>query len=187
MIKLRVVQFWQLMVGTGFLLLAIGLVMIFLPPGVGESEPFTIEFFEAQIEGTEMGLALIVLGLSCFLIGRKDLADLRTYQAVQSDLQKTSTLTAKLVANRVEKTLNVLADKTIRLVGDPEFDLEQTRQEMWEIQNGPESDQGISRTINQAERGLELLKALEREGYSIRGVMDGGDLPYSGEEDGSNK
>ena len=80
MIKLRTVHFWQLMVTTGFLLLTIGLVMIFLPPEVGESDPFLIEFFAAKIEGSEMGLALIVLGLSCFLIGRKDLADLRTYQ-----------------------------------------------------------------------------------------------------------
>ena len=183
MIKLRTVHFWQLMVGTGFLLLAIGLVMIFLPPGMGESVPFTIEFFEAKIEGSEMGLALIVLGLSCFLIGRKDLADLRAYQAIQKNLRKTSTLTAKLVANRVERTLNGLPDKTIRLVADPEFDLEQTRQDMWEIQNGPYSDQGVSRTINQAERGLELLKALEREGYSIKGVMDGGELPSYGNED----
>jgi hypothetical protein len=187
MIKLRVVQFWQLMVGTGFLLLAIGFVMIFLPPGVGESEPFLIEFFEAKIESSEMGLALIVLGLSCFLIGRKDLADLRTYQAVQSDLRKTSTLTAKLVANRVEKTLNGLTDNAIRLVAGPEFDLEQTRQEMWEIQNRPDSDQGISRTINQAERGFELLKALEREGYSVRGVMEEGEQAPYGKEDGSFK
>ena len=80
-----------------------------------------------------------------------------------------------------------LPDKTIRLVGDPEFDLEQTRQEMWEIQNGTDSDQGVSGTINQAERGLELLKALEREGYSVRGVMDEGDLTSYNEENGPFK
>ena len=52
------IRFWHLMVGTGFILLIIGLVMIFLPPGVGDSEPFLIEFFEASIEGSEMGLGI---------------------------------------------------------------------------------------------------------------------------------
>ncbi len=86
------IRFWHLMVGTGFALLIIGLVMIFLPPGIGDSEPYVIEFFEASIEGSEMGLALIVLGLSCFLIGRKDLADLRTTRGIQEELGKTSIL-----------------------------------------------------------------------------------------------
>lgn len=168
--ELRRVRFWHLMVGTGFTLLAIGLVMIFLPPGVGDSEPFLIEFFEAKIEGSEMGLALIVLGLSCFLIGRKDLADLRTYQAVQRDLSKTSTLTAKLVASRVERTLNSLPDTNsslARLASKPELDMAGTRLALKEIQNGVNTDQKPSGIIRQAERGMELLEALEREGFSM--------------------
>ena len=70
--KLGRIRFWHLMVGTGFTLLAIGLVLIFLPPGVGDSEPFLIEFFEASIEGTEMGLALI--GIVLFAIPHKTTA-----------------------------------------------------------------------------------------------------------------
>ena len=163
MIKLNRIRFWHLMVGTGFALLLIGLVLIFLPPGVGDSDPYLIEFFEARIEGTEMGLALIVLGLSCFLIGRKDLADLRTVGAVQEDLQKTSTLTAKLIADRVDKTLNGMVDQPIKLTLMPDLDVGETK----EIQNGGGEDQEISRIIHQAESGMELLKALEREGYSI--------------------
>jgi hypothetical protein len=163
---LRKVRFWHLMVGTGFTLLAIGLVMIFLPPGVGDSDPFLIEFFEARIEGTEMGLALIVLGLSCFLIGRKDLADLRTVQGFQQDLQKTSALAARLVADKVDKTLNGLPEPA-GLAAVQDLDAEEIRRVLKETLDGRGGDQEISLIIAQAESGLELLQALEGEGYSI--------------------
>ncbi|TFG48917.1 MAG: hypothetical protein E4H33_03295, partial [Anaerolineales bacterium] len=136
MTALKRVRFWHLMVGTGFALLTIGLVMIFLPPGVGDAGPFLIEFFEAKIEGSEMGLALIVLGLSCFLIGRKDLADLRTYQQVQSDLKKSSTLTAKLVASKVEKTFLGMPTGPTHLVTQPDLDVDETRLALKNLQNG---------------------------------------------------
>jgi hypothetical protein len=164
---LRKIRFWQLMVGTGFVLLTIGLILIFLPPGVGDSDPYLIEFFEAKIEGTEMGLALIVLGLSCFLIGRKDLSDLRAVQVVRGDLQKTSTLTAKLVADRVARVYNELPAGLTKLASNPDLDVGLTRRDLLAIQNGDDPDRKTSHTIGQAERGLELLDALEREGYSI--------------------
>jgi hypothetical protein len=167
MINLKRIRFWQLMVGTGFGLLTIGLVLIFLPPGVGDSGPFAIEFFEASIEGSEMGLALIVLGLSCFLIGRKDLADLRAYRGVQEDLGKTSTLAAKLVAERVSQTFNGLPAQPAHLSSLPDLDLEVTRRDLKNLQNGGAHGQALSQTIDQAEKGMELLEALEREGYSI--------------------
>ncbi len=165
--KLGRIRFWHLMVGTGFALLAIGLVLIFLPPGVGDSEPFLIEFFEASIEGTEMGLALIVLGLSCFLIGRKDLADLRAYRSVQQDLDKTSILTAKLVAGRVARTFNNLPAQPTNLRTLPDLDVEGTRRDLMNLQSGDILEGDFSRMISQAERGLKLLEALEREGYSV--------------------
>ena len=164
---LRRIRFWHLMVGVGFALLVIGLVMIFLPPGVGDSEPFVIEFFEASIESSEMGLALIVLGLSCFLIGRKDLADLRTYREMQVDLAKTSTLTAKVVAERVSRTFNDLPAQPARLRSLPDLDLEVARLEMKKLQNGSVDGQSLADTIDQAEKGLVLLDALKKEGYSI--------------------
>lgn len=161
------IRFWHLMVGTGLCLLVIGLVMIFLPPGIGDSEPFAIEFFEASIEGSEMGLALIVLGLSCFLIGRKDLSDLRAYQGVQEDLGKTSTLAARLVASRVSRTFNDLPAQPSRLQSLPDMDVDGTRRDLQAIQNGATLEGGFSQLISQAESGLELLEALEREGYSV--------------------
>ena len=165
--KLGPVRFWHLMVGVGFLLLLIGLVLIFLPPEVGDSDPYLIEFFEAKIEGTEMGLALIVLGLSCFLIGRKDLANLREVQSVRGDLKKTSTLTARLVAEQVARTFDGIPDQPNKLATAPDLDVGSTRQELKRIQNGTEENQELSQIIEQAESGLALLKALEREGYSI--------------------
>jgi len=161
------IRFWHLMVGTGFALLIIGLVMIFLPPGVADSEPYAIEFFEASIEGSEMGLALIVLGLSCFLIGRKDLADLRTTRGIQEELGKTSTLAAKLVADKVEKTFRDLPARPDRLATLPDLDLNQTRQDLRIFKNGGNRDGSTAHAIQQAEQGMELLKALEKEGYSI--------------------
>ena len=161
------IRFWHLMVGVGFLLLSIGLVMIFLPPGVGKSGPFVIEFFEASIEGSEMGLALIVLGLSCFLIGRKDLADLRTHQGIQQDLAKTSNLTARLVADRVSRTFNGLPAKPARLYTLPDMDLEMTRRDLKILQAEGGKGQPLAATIQMAEKGLTLLEALEKEGYSI--------------------
>ncbi len=167
MIKLEQVRFWHLMVGTGFALLVLGLVMIFLPPGMGNTDPFVIEFFEASIESSEMGLALIVLGLTCFLIGRKDLADLRTYHGVQQDLEKTGSLTAKLVAGRVARTFNKIPDQPTQLSTLPHLDIKETRRELKQLQNGGIPEGGLSNLIRQAESGLELLDALEREGYQI--------------------
>ena len=161
------IRFWQLMVGTGFVLLLIGLVMIFLPPGVGDSDPFIIEFFEASIEGSEMGLALIVLGLSCFLIGRKDLADLRTTRGIQEELGKTSTLAAKLVADKVEQTFRELPARPTHLVTMPDLDLDQTRQDLQILNNGGTGEESAAHVIQQAEQGLALLQALKNEGYSI--------------------
>jgi len=165
--QLREIHFWHLMVGTGFALLAIGLALIFLTPGVGDRGPFEIEFFEARIEGSEMGLALIVLGLSCFLIGRKDLADLRNYRSVQEQLGKTSSLAAGLVADQVTRAFNGFPQQPTSLTSRPDLDLEGTRREMKILQNGGAHEQTVSKTIGQTERGRELLKALEREGYSI--------------------
>ena len=161
---LRRIRFWHLMVGVGFGLLVIGLVMIFLPPGVGESEPFVIEFFEASIESSEMGLALIVLGLSCFLIGRKDLADLRTYQGIEKDLAKTSTLAAKVVAERVSRTFNGLPTQPVRLRSLPGFDLERARLELRNLQNGGAEDQPLADTIQQAEKGLASWRLWKKKG-----------------------
>jgi hypothetical protein len=112
-----------------------------------------------------MGLALIVLGLSCFLIGHKDLEDLRAYQSVQQDLQKTGRLTAKLIANRVEKRLNGLPDGQTRLRQAPEIDLVKTRQVMRKIQDGRDEDLKLSDTIQEAEQGMVLLNILEDENY----------------------
>ena len=159
------IRFWHLMVGTGFALLIIGLVMIFLPSGVADSEPFLIEFFEASIEGSEMGLALIVLGLSCFLIGRKDLADLRTTRSIQQELGKTSALAAKLVADKVEQTFRDLPARPTHLATLPDLDLDQTRRELLALQKGEAQEEDFSEMITQAESGLQLLQALEREGY----------------------
>jgi hypothetical protein len=165
--KVGRVRFWHMMVGTGFALLAIGLLLIFLPSGVGDTDPYLIEFFEARVEGSEMGLALIVLGLSCFLIGRKDLADLRAYQELEQGLDQTTTLAAKLVAERVNRTINQLPARSAGMVIKTDLDLETTRHDLLKIQNGGAAGQSLSKTIHQAERGLELLEVLEKEGYSI--------------------
>jgi len=161
------IRFWQLMVGTGFLLLVLGLILIFLPPGLGNTDPFVIEFFEASIESSEMGLALIVLGLSCFLIGRKDLSDLRAYQGVQEELDKTSSLAAKLVAGNVARTFNKMPSQPVQLSSLPDLDITRTRKELKHLQNGGVVEGGFPTLIIQAERGLDLLDALDREGYSI--------------------
>lgn len=158
------VRFWHLMVGTGFALLGIGLVMIFLPPGVGDSESFEIEFFEASIESSEMGLALIVLGLSCFLIGRKDLADLRTYQGIQQDLEKTSTLTARLVADQVGRAFHSNPVRAALLSTYPGLDLESALGGLRNLRQDIAGGQDLSSTLRQAEIGLSLLEGLDREG-----------------------
>jgi hypothetical protein len=161
--RLGVIRFWHLMVGTGFGLLVIGLVMIFLPPGVGDNEVFEIRFFEASIESSEMGLAMIVLGLSCFLIGSKDLADLRTYQGVQDNLNKTSTLAARLVADRVAKTMDSISPHPAGL----SVHQESTRQDLERLQNGDHMDWDYGETIRQAESGLKLLAFLENKEDSV--------------------
>lgn len=161
------IRFWQLMVGTGFALLGIGLVMLFLPPGVGDNGPFVIEFFQASIEASEMGLALIVLGLSCFLIGRKDLADLRAYRDMQQDLQQTSRLAAGLVAERVDQTVKDLPVQAAHLGTLPDLDLEGTLGEMTEIREGGMDGQDLSQLLERAQRGLSLLQALKKQDQAV--------------------
>ena len=161
---IREIRFWHLMVGTGFVLLGIGLVMLFLPPGIGDNGPYVIEFFQASIEGSEMGLALIVLGLSCFLIGRKDLADLRAYRDMRQDLEKTTDLTARLVAERVDQTVRELPVQAAHLGTLPDLDLEGTLGDLKRIQNGKADGRTLARTIHQAEKGLALLDAFKKEG-----------------------
>ncbi len=164
---IRSIRFWHLMVGTGFVLLGIGLVMLFLPPGVGDNGPYVIEFFQASIEGSEMGLALIVLGLSCFLIGRKDLADLRTTRGIQQDLEKAADLTARLVAEQVDSTVQNLPVQAAHLGTLPDLDLEGTLKEMQSILDRNGTSRDLVRTIQQAEKGLALLEALKKEGLSV--------------------
>jgi hypothetical protein len=147
------------MVGTGFLLLTIGLLMILLPNGVGEEKVFEIRFFEASIKSSEMGLAMIVLGLSCFLIGGKDLADLRTYHGVQEDLNRTSSLAARLVADRVNRTIKESSPQTAGLSSH----LVSTHQDMERLQNGDHLDWDYGEIIRQAEHGLRLLALLEKD------------------------
>ena len=164
---IKKVRFWHLMVGTGFILLILGLVMIFTPPGLGAETPFVIWFFEARIESSEMGLALIVLGLSCFLIGRKDLADLRVTSGLRDELEQTSAVAARLVADQVEKAFRELPARPTSLASLPDLDLDLTRKSLRELENGDGESQAPSFLLEQAQRGLDLLKALEREGYMI--------------------
>lgn len=167
MAVIRKIRFWHLMVGTGFALLGIGLVMLFLPPGVGDNGPYVIEFFQASIEGSEMGLALIVLGLSCFLIGRKDLSDLRAYQDMQQDLEKAADLTARLVAERVDSTVQANPVQAAHLGTLPDLDLAGTMGEMQGLLDDNQDGRSLARTIQQAEKGLALLQALKKEDYSM--------------------
>jgi hypothetical protein len=164
---LKKLHFWQLMVGTGFFLLILGLVMIFLPPGIGDHGPFEIWFFEARIESSEMGLALIVLGLSCFLIGRKDLADLRVTNGLRDELDQTSSVAARLVAGQVDKAFRELPARPTSLASLPDLDLDLTWRSLQDVGNQDGETQAPSFLLEQAQRGLDLLKALEREGYVI--------------------
>jgi hypothetical protein len=92
---------------------------------------------------------------------------LRTYQGVQEDLGKTSALAARLVAERVGRTFKGLTAQPSRLLSLPELDVEGTRRDLRAIQNGDPLEGGFSQLISQAESGMKLLEALEKEGYSI--------------------
>jgi hypothetical protein len=70
----------------------------------------------------------------------------------------------------VEKTLNGVPETNsslVRQASKPELDLAGTRLALQEIQNGVDGDQKPGGIIHQAERGLKLLEALEKEGFSI--------------------
>ena len=125
-----------------------------------------IEFFEASIEGTEIGLALIVLGLSCFLIGRKDLADLRTYQDLRENLEKTGSLAAQLVAERVDRTVSQLPVQAAHLGTIP--DLEGILEELEDFKGEDGADRDLSGTLERAERGLGLLQAIKDQELPLR-------------------
>jgi hypothetical protein len=49
----------------------------------------------------------------------------------------------------------------------PDLELDQTRRQLQTLKNGGDGEGGSARAIQQAEQGLEMLQALEKEGYSI--------------------
>lgn len=162
------IKFWHVMVVTGLVLIVTGLVLILVPDGAGESGTITIEIFGASFEGSEMGLALMVLAIACFLIGQKDRADTQKYQSMRKDLQKTSKITAKLVADNVEQSLQQVPGDAQEWLKDRALDWDDYQEELQTIRNWEEETFEEEHAIRHAERGIELLEALEREGYSFK-------------------
>ena len=162
------IKFWHLMVVVGLLLVVIGLVLILVPNQVGEGGSILIEVFGAKFEGSEIGLALIVLGIACFLIGQKDRTDTQKYQAMKEDLQKTSKITARLVGDHVEQTLAGVSGDVQRDLDAREMDIGGYRDELHHLQDQEAETWEGSHALRNAERGLELLEALEKEGYSFK-------------------
>lgn len=162
------VKFWHLMVATGLVLVVIGLLLILVPNNVGGSGTIVVEVFGAKFEGTEMGLALIVLGLACFLIGQKDRTDTRKYQTMKEDLQKTSELTARLVGNNVEKTLADVPGENQQAFAEEGLDIGGYQRELHYLQNHNAEEWEESHAIRNAERGMDLLEMLEKQGYSFK-------------------
>ena len=164
----RGIKFWHLMVGTGLMLVLIGLLLILIPNNVGAPGTILIEVFGAKFEGSEIGLALIVLGIACFLIGQKDRTDTQKYQSMKEDLQKTSKITARLVGDSVEKTLAGVSGDVQRDMDARQMDIGGYRDELHHLQHQDPGEWEGSHAIRNAERGLELLEALEKEGYSFK-------------------
>jgi|GEM_PF-1495752 len=162
------IQFWHVMVVSGLVLMVIGLVLILLPDGVGQAGTIILKIFGASFEGSEMGLALIVLAIVCFLIGQKDRADTQKYQSMRKDLQKTSKITAKLVADSVEQSLQKVPGDASEWMRDHALDWEDYQEELQVLQNWEEDVLEDEHALRHAERGIELLEALEREGYSFK-------------------
>lgn len=166
------IQFWHLMVGTGLVLVVIGLLLILVPNELGARGVIVLEVFGAKFEGTEMGLALIVLGLACFLIGQKDRADIQKYRSLQKDLQKTSKITARLVGNNVQQKLASVPGETRRDFQGGGMDIGGYEDELDQLQDQKAGEREGSYALRNAERGLELLEELEKQGYSYKPYVD---------------
>jgi len=162
------VKFWHLMVGVGLVLVLIGLVLILVPNQVGGEGSILIEVFGAKFEGSEIGLALIVLGLACFLIGQKDRADQQKYQSIKEDLKKNSRITARLVNSNLQQTMDSAPDGRGERIAREVVDLDDYRQELHRLMEQSLEDWEEPHAIRIAERGMEMLEALEREGYSFK-------------------
>lgn len=162
------IKFWHVMVGTGLFLMVVGLLLILIPNGVGQSGTIVLELFGASFEGSEMGLALMVLAVACFLIAQKDRADMQRYQSMREDLTKTSKITAKLVADNVEQSMQNVPGDAREWLREKALDWEEYDSELQSIRNWEDESFAESHAIRHAERGMELLEALEREGYSFK-------------------
>lgn len=160
------IKFWHVMVGTGLALMVIGLVFILVPDG--GSDTIVIEVLGATFEGSEMGLALMVLAIACFLIGQKDRADTQKYQSMREEIKKTSKITAKLVADNVENSLQNVPGDVREWLREHALDWDDYQEELETLRNWEDEAIEESHAIQHAERGMELLEALEREGYSFK-------------------
>jgi len=162
------VKFWHLMVGVGLVLVVIGLILILVPNQVGGEGSILIEVFGAKFEGSEIGLALIVLGLACFLIGQKDRADQQKYQAIREDLKKNSRITARLVNSNLQKTMDSAPDEEGRRIASQVVDFDDYRQDLRRLIDQNLDTWDEPHVIRVAEQGMEMLEALEKEGYSFK-------------------
>lgn len=163
----RQIKFWHLMVGVGLLLVGIGLILILVPNQVGGEGSILIDVFGAKFEGSEIGLALIVLGLACFIIGQKDRADQKKYQMIQKDLKKNSRITARLVDSSVRQTMKSTPDGAGERIARQVVDLDDYRQELHRLMELSLEEWEEPHAIRIAERGMDMLEALEKEGYSF--------------------
>jgi len=162
------IKFWHVMVGTGLLLMVIGLIFIIIPDGPGGSGTIVIDIFGASFEGSEMGLALMVLAVACFLIAQKDRADMQRYHSMREDLTKTTQITAKLVADNVQQSMQNIPGDAREWLRKQALDWDDYDEELQMIRNWEDQSFAESHAIRHAERGIELLEALEREGYTFK-------------------
>ena len=67
----------------------------------------------------------------------------------------------------MEKAFRDLPARPTNLATLPELDLDHTRKSLQEVGNGEADSRAATFLLEQAQRGLDLLVALEREGYLI--------------------
>jgi hypothetical protein len=100
------IQFWQAMMAVGCILVIGGLLLVFVRPGTEGSGAVSFKLLGTEFEGSDVGLAIIALGLVCFVLGNKDRNDSAKYRAMQEKLDTTGEVVTKLVARVAHGYLN---------------------------------------------------------------------------------
>lgn len=153
------IEFWQAIAAVGCIFVIGGLLLIFLRPEAEGAGTPTFRLLGTAFEGADVGLAIIALGLVCFILANKDRIDGAKYRAMQAELDTTGRVVTRLVARVAHSYLKESAGQRRDDAGGsrlPDEKLQQLRNHLRIVRDQADSRPIDCAAIEQAAKVLDL-------------------------------